>query len=143
MVDIVSPQKRSWMMSRVRDRDTGPEILVRSMVHRMGFRFRLHRDDLPGKPDIVLPRHRKVIFVHGCFWHQHEGCPHSKRPSSRVEFWNSKLDDNIRRDRKNHEALAGLGWNILIVWECETQNPESMRKKLNRFLTASEKPRKI
>ena len=135
MVDIVSPQKRSWMMSRVKDRDTGPEMLVRSMVHRMGFRFRLHRDDLPGKPDIVLPRHRKLIFVHGCFWHQHEACPHSKRPSSRVEFWNTKLDDNIRRDRKNQEALAGLGWHILIVWECETQNPNELLEKLDRFLT--------
>ena len=120
-------------MSRVKNRDTHPEILVRSLLHRMGYRFRLHRNDLPGKPDIVLPRFRSVIFVHGCFWHGH-GCPKGKRPSSNVDFWNSKLDGNIDRDKSNQESLRHLGWNVLTVWECETRDIDTLATKLTDFL---------
>lgn len=134
MTDIVDPQHRSWMMSRVRDRDTAPEMAVRSTVHSMGFRFRLHRPDLPGTPDLVLPRHRKVILVHGCFWHQHSGCPKAKRPSSRREFWNKKLDANVARDRKNVKELEMRGWEVLTVWECETEDPDALITKLEGFL---------
>jgi DNA mismatch endonuclease, patch repair protein len=120
-------------MSRVKNRDTHPEILVRSLLHRMGYRFRLHRNDLPGKPDIVLPKFRSVIFVHGCFWHGH-GCPKGKRPSSNVDFWNSKLDGNIDRDKSNQESLRHLGWNVLTVWECETRDIDTLTTKLTDFL---------
>lgn len=121
-------------MSRVRGRDTEPEMVVRSTVHRMGFRFRLCRRDLPGCPDIVLPRHGKVIFVHGCFWHGHMRCPRSKRPSSRREFWQKKLDGNIERDKRYRRELRQLGWKVLVVWECETKAPNRLSKKLERFM---------
>lgn len=134
MADVFSQVKRSWIMSRVRGRDTKPEILVRSFIFRMGFRFRLHRRDLPGTPDIVLPRHRKVIFVHGCFWHGHKGCPRSKRPTTNENFWNNKLDGNIKRDKQYRLMLRKVGWKVLIVWECETKKPEKLLRKLERFL---------
>ena len=134
MTDPFSKEKRSWIMSRVRGRDTKPEILVRSFVHRMGFRFRIHRRDLPGNPDIVLPRHGKVIFVHGCFWHGHRGCPRSKRPTTNEEFWNKKLDGNIKRDRRFRRAVSRMGWRVLVVWECETRKPDKVLRKLERFL---------
>jgi len=121
-------------MSRVRGRDTNPEILVRSFIFRMGFRFRLHRRDLPGTPDIVLPRHRKAIFVHGCFWHGHKDCTRSKRPATNKNFWKNKLDGNIERDKKFRIELRKLGWKVLIVWGCETKNPEKLLRKLGRFL---------
>jgi DNA mismatch endonuclease (patch repair protein) len=130
MTDVFSQQKRSWIMSRVKGRDTKPEILVRSFIFRMGFRFRLHRRDLPGTPDIVLPRHGKVIFVHGCFWHGHKRCPRSKRPTTNENFWNKKLDGNIKRDKRYRRELRQMGWKVLIVWECETK----MLRKLERFL---------
>ena len=134
MTDVFSQQKRSWVMSRVKGRDTKPEILVRSFIFRMGFRFRLHRCDLPGTPDIVLPRHGKVIFVHGCFWHGHKRCPRSKRPTTNENFWNKKLDGNIKRDKRYRRELRQMGWKVLIVWECETKNPEKLLIKLERFL---------
>jgi len=121
-------------MSRVKGRDTKPEMLVRSFVHRMGFRFRVHRRDLPGNPDIVLPRHGKVIFVHGCFWHGHERCPRSKRPTTNKSFWNKKLDANIERDKRFQRELRRMGWKLLVVWQCETHNPEKLLGKLERFL---------
>jgi len=108
MTDVFSQEKRSWIMSRVKGRDTKPEILVRSFIFRMGFRFRLHRRDLPGTPDIVLPRHGKVIFVHGCFWHGHKRCPRSKRPTTNENFWNKKLDGNIKRDKRYRRELEGV-----------------------------------
>jgi len=134
MTDVFSKEKRSWIMSRVKGHDTKPEIIVRSMVHRMGFRFRLHRRDLPGNPDVVLPRHGKVIFVHGCFWHGHKGCPRSSRPRTNREFWNRKLDGNIERDKRFCETLRCMGWKVLVVWECETRKNEALLKKLERFL---------
>ena len=134
MTDVFSKEKRSWIMSRVKGRDTKPEMLVRSFVHRMGFRFRVHRRDLPGNPDIVLPRHGKVIFVHGCFWHGHKLCPRSKRPATNKSFWNKKLDANIKRDKHIRNELRRMGWKLLVVWECETHNPEKLLGKLERFL---------
>jgi DNA mismatch endonuclease, patch repair protein len=134
MVDVFSRRKRSWIMGRVKGRDTKPEVLVRSLVHRMGFRFRVHRKDLPGNPDIVLPRHRKVIFVHGCFWHGHPGCPRSRRPTTNQLFWDRKLDGNLERDRRFCVELSDMGWEVLIIWQCETKASDVLAKKLEGFL---------
>ena len=125
---------RSRMMSSVRARDTQPEIIVRSTLHRLGFRFRLHRADLPGKPDIVLPRLRKVIFVHGCFWHQHQGCSKAKRPHTNLEFWNAKLDRNIARDLGNYAGLDSQSWEWFVIWECETRQSGRLVQRLMGFL---------
>jgi DNA mismatch endonuclease (patch repair protein) len=100
----------------------------------MGFRFRVHRRDLPGNPDIVLPRHGKVIFVHGCFWHGHKRCPRSKRPTTNICFWNRKLDTNIERDKLFRRKLRSMGWKVLVIWQCETRRPENLLGKLERFL---------
>jgi len=134
MTDVFSTQKRSWIMSRVKGRNTKPEILVRSFLHRMGCRFRIHRRDLPGNPDIVLPRHGKVIFVHGCFWHGHKCCPRSKRPTTNKSFWNEKLDGNIKRDERFRRTLRRMGWKVLVIWQCETRDPDRLLHKLERFL---------
>ncbi|MEA3364021.1 MAG: very short patch repair endonuclease [Candidatus Hydrogenedentes bacterium] len=134
MTDLFSKTKRSWIMSRVKNRDTKPEIVVRSLVHRLGYRFRIHRRDLPGNPDIVLPKHKKLIFVHGCFWHGHKGCPRSKRPTTNSDFWSRKLDANIERDKKLRRKLRRMGWKVLVVWECETREPHKVLKKLEKFL---------
>jgi DNA mismatch endonuclease, patch repair protein len=135
MVDVFSPEKRSRIMARVKGSNTRPEVLVRSIIHRMGFRFRLHRKDLPGCPDIVLSKHRKAIFVHGCFWHGHEGCPRSSRPSSNQGFWDKKLSGNIARDERNLLELKKLGWKTLVIWTCETKDLRHLRDLLNGFLT--------
>ena len=121
-------------MSRIRSGDTKPEIVVRSLLHRMGYRFRLHRRDLPGKPDIVLPKHRTVIFVHGCFWHRHRGCKRCTTPSTNQDYWLEKLKGNAERDRKNKRLLKKLGWKVAIVWECETNNLDQLQKKIDRSL---------
>jgi DNA mismatch endonuclease (patch repair protein) len=136
MPDVFNPEERSRIMAKVRGENTSPERLVRSLIHKMGYRFRLNVKDLPGKPDIVLKKHKKVIFVHGCFWHQHEGCPHAARPSSNTEYWNKKLDRNMIRDREHMHKLEYLGWNVLIVWECETRDREKLIDKLKGFLTS-------
>jgi len=133
-VDIFSPEKRSRIMARVKGSNTGPEVLVRSLVHRMGFRFRLHRRDLPGCPDLVFPKHRKAIFVHGCFWHGHEDCPRSARPSTNTAFWNKKLSGNIERDQRNQKALRELGWKVLVVWQCEIKDSTGLEQLLADFL---------
>lgn len=134
MNDVFSRAKRSWIMSRVKNRDTAPELLVRLCIHNMGYRFRLHRKDLPGKPDIVLPRHNKLVFVHGCFWHGHRNCKRSKRPATRKRYWNAKIDGNIARYRKQQRKLRRMDWKVLTVWECETRSLEKLMKKLERFL---------
>ncbi len=121
-------------MSHVGGKDTKPELIVRSILHRMGYRFRLHRRDLPGKPDITLPKYKKVIFIHGCFWHGHEGCPKSKRPDTNKEFWNKKLDKNIARDKINMEKIKELGWDVLVVWTCELKNMDTLKNKIISFL---------
>lgn len=118
MVDSVDSKTRSWIMSRVRGKNTTPERVLRSGLHRLGFRFRLHRRDLPGKPDVVLTRYRVAIFVHGCYWHRHEGCRYATTPSTRKEFWLSKFQANVERDRRNRQALLDAGWRVFVVWEC-------------------------
>ncbi len=134
MADIVSRSKRREMMSSVKQRHTKPEIIVRKLLHRLGYRFRLHSKKLPGTPDIVLPKYKAVIFVHGCFWHQHEGCRKSRRPTSNVEFWNEKLDRNIARDKQKESELKKSGWKILTVWDCEIKDEEALIKKVKKFL---------
>lgn len=121
-------------MRAVRGRDTAPEIRVRQIAHRLGYRFRLHRADLPGKPDLVFPRLRRVVFVHGCFWHQHQGCRKGRVPKSNIDFWKSKLTRNVQRDSENMAALKKSGWKALVVWECETMNEEKLAMQLKRFL---------
>lgn len=121
-------------MSRIRGADTKPERIVRSVLHRSGYRFRLHRKDLPGRPDIVLPKYQAVVLVHGCFWHRHNGCRFAYSPKSRREFWEKKFAENVARDRRNVRALNKLGWRCITVWECETKNEEKLRSRLVRFL---------
>ena len=134
MTDVFTPEKRSQIMARVKGSDTRPEVLVRSLVHRMGFRFRLHRRDMPGCPDLVLKKHRKIIFVHGCFWHGHKGCRRSARPSTITKFWNRKLSGNMERDKRNQETLRKDGWKVLVIWECETKDQEKLNEILRDFL---------
>lgn len=135
MARVFSPEDVSLWMSKVRSTNTRPELIVRSLLHRMGYRFRLHRKSLPGKPDIVLPKYQSVILVHGCFWHGHEGCRRSRRPKSNLDFWDRKLSDNKRRDHAVKEALKSNGWSVLVVWECETKNLEILSQSIADFLT--------
>lgn len=134
MADRITPEERSRIMSRIKGRETKPEKLVRSLLHGMGYRFRLHAKNLPGKPDIVLPRHNKVIFVHGCFWHGHKRCKRAKRPATRKEFWNRKIDGNIKRDEKVKRQLRALGWQVLVVWQCQTRDQKKLSKLLDKFM---------
>ena len=129
-MDTLSKEKRSWNMSRIRGKDTKPEIAVRSLLHGMGYRFRLHRKDLPGKPDIVLPKHNTVIFVHGCFWHRHEGCEYAYMPKSRIGFWSDKFKGTVKRDKKHRKELNDLGWKVHVIWECEVKSIEILRRKI-------------
>lgn len=119
MPDILSPAKRSWLMSRIRGKNTKPELAVRRTLHALGARFRLHRKDLPGNPDIVLPRHRLCVFVHGCFWHLHTDCDAGRLPKSRRAWWRKKLEGNKARDKRSTTALRRLGWRVIVVWECQ------------------------
>lgn len=134
VTDIVSKKRRSWNMSRIRAKDTKPEILVRSLLHQMGFRFRLHVRGLAGCPDIVLPRWRSLVFVHGCFWHRHATCGLAYTPKSRKAFWNKKFRDNVRRDRRAIRTLTESGWRVLVVWECEVENLPRLQNKLRIFM---------
>ena len=122
MIDIVSKKTRSRMMSNIRSKDTKPEMIVRRYLHQNGFRYRLHMKDLPGKPDIVLPKYNVVIFVHGCFWHRHQNCKYATTPSTNRKFWNNKFSINIQRDQRNMDLLKDSGWNIIIFWECAIRN---------------------
>lgn len=133
-MDILAPEQRSRLMSRIRGKNTGPELKVRQLVYALGVRFRLHRRDLPGSPDLVFASRRKVIFVHGCYWHRHFGCRYAYSPKSNVEFWQSKFAANVARDRLAVTALEETGWQVLVVWECETQNVEALRTRLADFL---------
>lgn len=128
-LDPLTPAKRSETMSRVRSADTKPELRVRRALHAMGYRFRLHRKDLPGKPDITLPKHQTVIFVHGCFWHQHPGCRKATIPRNNHEYWKRKLERNVERDGKAQAALQEQGWNVLTLWECDTPRQEGALRK--------------
>lgn len=125
-MDIVSEEQRSWNMSRIKGKNTKPELVVRSLLHRMGYRFRIHRKDLPGKPDIVLPKYNTVIFVNGCFWHRHEGCKYAYMPKSRVEFWEKKFKGTVERDKIKQQQLKDLGWKVVVIWECETKDYETL-----------------
>jgi DNA mismatch endonuclease (patch repair protein) len=137
MADVFSRAKRSRIMSRIKGKDTKPEVKVRSLLHRLGYRFRLHRKDLPGTPDIVLPRHKAVIFVHGCFWHRHEGCPRATLPANNAAFWREKLQGNVERDRRHREELRSLGWRVLSIWQCETRDEAELSRILIDFLANS------
>lgn len=133
-MDTLTAEQRSSNMARIGPRDTAPELAVRCALHRMGYRFRLHRPDLPGKPDIVLPRHRTVFLVHGCFWHRHPGCRFAYTPSSRIEFWQEKFRNNVIRDRRVQRELEKQGWKVRTVWECETRIEKDLTHRLRRVL---------
>lgn len=134
MADFVSPEKRSKIMRGVKQSDTKPEMRVRRALHALGYRFKLHRKDLPGRPDIVLPLYRLAIMVHGCFWHQDAGCKDRRRPASNEGYWGPKLDRNIERDREKSEALVALGWKVDTIWECETKDAADLEKRLVSIL---------
>lgn len=134
-MDTLTPRQRSERMARIKAKNTKPELAVRRLVHSMGFRYRLHARDLPGRPDLVFRSRRKVIFVHGCFWHQHD-CHLGRLPKSRLDFWRAKLDSNVQRDKKVEKELADLGWQVLIVWECELPNAVKLEEKIEDFLDA-------
>lgn len=135
--DPFDPEKRSTIMSHIGGKNTTPELKVRRLLHRLGYRFRLHRKDLPGTPDIVFPSRRKVIWVHGCFWHRHQGCSRGSLPATRREFWETKLNANVRRDLADQERLKALGWRYLVVWQCELRSMDTLADKLQMFLDES------
>lgn len=129
---LISPV-RSRNMAAIRGKDTSPELKIRSMLHRLGYRFRLHRRELPGSPDIVLPKHRTVVFVHGCFWHRHPACRYTTTPKTRVDFWDRKFDQNVARDHRQQQQLRKLGWSVMVVWECELRDLPSLTARLARI----------
>jgi DNA mismatch endonuclease (patch repair protein) len=134
-MDTISPEKRSRTMSRIKGRDTQPEKAVRSLLHGMGYRFRLHVKNLPGTPDIVLPRYKSVIFVHGCFWHGHRGCKRAGIPATRTEFWEAKINGTRQRDARALAALESLGYRCLVVWQCGIGDGAALKRRLRAFLT--------
>jgi DNA mismatch endonuclease, patch repair protein len=133
-MDTRSPEQRRYIMKSVRTRDTGPELVVRKLLHRMGLRFSLHKKELPGRPDVVLPKHRSVVFVHGCFWHGH-GCSKGKLPKSRLGFWRPKIQRNRNRDAESVRMLRADGWRVLTIWQCETKNLDRLHNRLAMFFT--------
>ncbi|MEE4013427.1 DNA mismatch endonuclease Vsr [Roseibium sp. FZY0029] len=137
MADRLTKDARSNLMGRVKAKDTGPEMIVRRIVHRLGYRYRLHRRDLPGTPDMVFPRLHKVIFVHGCFWHRH-GCSRTTTPKTKTDFWKAKFEANVKRDNRQLAELTKLGWENLIIWECETKNIDQLTSVLRDYLKPSE-----
>ena len=134
MAEPSIPPSRSALMSRVRQKNTGPELAVRRCLHALGYRFRLHRTDLPGTPDIVLPKYRKAIFVHGCFWHRHQGCKKTTTPKTRVDFWKEKFQANVQRDENNTRDLCRAGWEPFVIWECEAVDPSRLTDRLKLLL---------
>lgn len=133
-MDTLTPAQRSERMSRVRATDTKPEMTVRRLVHGMGFRYRLHAGNLPGRPDLVFSARGKIIFVHGCFWHRHGTCKNTRWPKSRLDFWKPKLETNRARDLATQRVLRRLGWKVLVVWECQLKNLDKTAEKIKRFL---------
>ncbi|MBX8538332.1 DNA mismatch endonuclease Vsr [Pseudomonas cichorii] len=140
--DVFTPAQRSKVMSKIKGKNTKPELIVRSVCHRMGFRFRLHRKDLPGTPDLVFPKRRLCLFVHGCFWHQHPGCKYAYQPKSRAFFWLPKLQKNVERDHTTKTHLEALGWRVAIIWECQTKKTEMLEACI-RALIDSEPRQKL
>lgn len=137
MTDTVSPATRSWIMSRVKSTGMKPEMKVRRLLHGLGYRYRLHRADLPGRPDLALPSKGKVIFVNGCFWHNHSGCTRVRIPATNRDYWLSKLSKNEARDKRNIALLEGGGWAVMTVWECQLRDMEDVAKRLVAFLESS------
>jgi DNA mismatch endonuclease, patch repair protein len=137
-MDRISKARRSWNMSRIKAENTSPERSVRSTLHRAGLRFRLHQRSLKGRPDIVLPRFRTVIFVHGCFWHRHSACRFAYFPKTRIAFWKKKFDENVARDRRTCKYLRRNGWRVIVIWECETTEPVILRKLIARVVSPTE-----
>lgn len=135
-MDRITPEERSALMSLVRGTHTGPEMAVRRLLHGLGLRFRLHRRDLPGRPDIVLPGRKAVVFVHGCFWHRHPNCKRATTPASNRDYWFKKFQRNTERDEEAKRALKRLKWRVLVVWECELKKPEKLLRRLRRFFDA-------
>jgi len=133
-MDSLDPERRSRNMARIGSRDTLPELRVRSALHRLGYRFRVHVASLPGTPDIVLPKYSTVVLVHGCFWHRHQGCRLSYSPKTRAEFWQRKFDQNVQRDKQVLSELESLGWRVVVIWECETKDLASLEDRLEREL---------
>lgn len=133
-MDIIDEQGRSKLMGRIRGKDTKPELAVRRIAHRLGYRFRLHRKELPGSPDLVFHGRRKVVFVHGCYWHRHQGCRLAYQPKSNVEFWNRKFARNVARDRQVLVDLTDQGWETLVIWECEVKDPDLVASRLSAHL---------
>ncbi len=129
-MDRLTPERRSWLMSRVTSRNTSAEMRVRRVAHALGLRYRLHRHDLPGTPDLVFPKRGAVVFVHGCFWHRHAGCKKATTPKSRVEFWREKFARNVARDKRTAKELKSLGWTVAVIWECETRDPVALAHHL-------------
>ena len=138
MVDRLTPERRSWLMSRVRGKDTGPELRVRRVAHALGLRFRLHRKDLPGKPDLVFPKHHLALFVHGCFWHRHPGCRKATDPKSREQYWRTKFANNVRRDARVVQQLEDLGWRVETIWECESKSHQLIAARLLALINPAE-----
>ena len=134
MADTFNREKRSEIMSRVRSRDTTPELIVRRIAHRLGFRYRLHRKDLPGCPDIVFPRYRSVILVHGCFWHRHPCCKYASSPKTRAQYWERKFQGNVARDARNEALLCNLDWRVMVIWECETKDHTVVAERIGSYL---------
>ncbi len=133
-MDTFTAAERSEIMRRVHGKNTTPEKIVRSMLHRLGFRFRLHDKNLPGNPDIILPKHKTTIFVHGCFWHRHSGCPRASTPATRQEYWLPKFRRTIERDAENQARLRNAGWNVIVVWECELKDRVRLGEKLSMLI---------
>jgi DNA mismatch endonuclease (patch repair protein) len=147
MADHLTRERRSWNMSRIRSGDTKPERIVRSMLHAMGYRFRLQgrvsrrlhpKGRLPGRPDIVLARHRTAVFVHGCFWHRHKDCKYATTPKTRTDWWKAKFQRNVERDAQTRDELEALGWHVIVVWECELRQPDALAERLEQ--TIARKP---
>ncbi len=138
MVDKLTPEERSRNMGKIRSKDTSPEMVVRKLVHRLGYRYRLHRKDLPGKPDLTFPSKKKIIFVHGCFWHQHQAssCKIARLPKSKTDYWIPKLQRNVERDIQHRKALKKMGWDSLVIWECETYKTKRLENRIGKFLSS-------
>jgi DNA mismatch endonuclease (patch repair protein) len=135
-MDTVSAERRSEIMARVVAKNTRPELAVRRLLHGLGCRFRLHGRDLPGRPDVVLPKWRTVVLIHGCFWHRHEGCPNTRTPKSRTDFWTTKFDENVRRDQLAREKLESLGWRVVVIWECELKDIPTLTERVANLIRA-------